>query len=208
MKKNFTAHILLACGALLGMSLSAVASAADAPKAAESCIACHGKDGNSTDTHVPNIASYSEEYLANTMKKYQNKERPCVEAEYQSGSKKGTKSDMCKIAAELSADDIAKVGEYFTAQTFVRTAQTTDPELVKKGKSLYKLKCYTCHSEDGSFPGDHAGILAGQKMAYVKQQTKFFKEGKRPMPKKMKPKMENLDDAEIEALVHYFGSIQ
>ena len=208
MRKNFTAQILLACSALLGMSMATTASAADAPKAAESCIACHGKDGNNTDAHVPNIASYSEEYLASTMKKYQNKERPCVEAEYLSGSKKGTKSDMCKIAAEVSEADIAKISEYFVAQTFVRTAQTTDPELVKKGKSVYKLKCYTCHSEDGSFPGDHAGILAGQKMAYVRQQTKFFKEGKRPMPKKMKPKMENLDDGEIEAIVHYFGSIQ
>lgn len=208
MKKKFTAHILFACSALLGMSMTTVASAADAPKAAESCIACHGKDGNSTDAHVPNIASYSEEYLASTMKKYQNKERPCVEAEYLTGSKKGTKSDMCKVAAEVSEADIAKISEYFVAQTFVRTAQTTDPELVKKGKSVYKLKCYTCHSEDGSFPGDHAGILAGQKMAYVRQQTKFFKEGKRPMPKKMKPKMENLDDGEIEAIVHYFGSIQ
>jgi sulfide dehydrogenase cytochrome subunit len=208
MKKINTGYILLACAAFTGMSLSTAASAADAPKAAESCIACHGKDGNSTDAHVPSIASYSEEYLSSTLKKYQNKERPCVEAEYLSGSKKGTKSDMCKIAAELSADDIAKIAEYFVAQTFVRTAQTTDAELVKKGKSVYKLKCYTCHSEDGSFPGDHAGILAGQKMAYVRQQTKFFKEGKRPMPKKMKPKMENLDDGEIEAIVHYFGSIQ
>lgn len=208
MKKKFTSHILFACSALLGMSIATVVSAADAPKAAESCIACHGKDGNSTDAHVPNIASYSEEYLVSTMKKYQAKERPCVEAEYLSGSKKGTKSDMCKVAAEVSADDINKIAAYFVEQTFVRTAQTTDPELVKKGKSVYKLKCYTCHSEDGSFPGDHAGILAGQKMAYVRQQTKFFKEGKRPMPKKMKPKMENLDDGEIEAIVHYFGSIQ
>lgn len=208
MKKKFTSHILFACSALLGMSMAAVASAADAPKAAESCIACHGKDGNSTDAHVPNIASYSEEYLVSTMKKYQAKERPCVEAEYLSGSKKGTKSDMCKVAAEVSADDINKIAAYFVEQTFVRTAQTTDPELVKKGKSVYKLKCYTCHSEDGSFPGDHAGILAGQKMAYVRQQTKFFKEGKRPMPKKMKPKFENLDDGEVEALVHYFGSIR
>lgn len=205
MKKN-TAQILLACCALLGMSLPA--TAADAPKAAESCIACHGKDGNNKEAAIPNIASYSEEYLVGTMKKYQNKERPCVETEYPGGSKKGSKTDMCKVAAEVSEADIAKIAAYFVEQTFVRTAQTTDPELVKKGKSVYKLKCYTCHSEDGSFPGDHAGILAGQKMAYVRQQTKFFKEGKRPMPKKMKPKFENLDDAEVEALVHYFGSIQ
>lgn len=208
MKRSTTGYILLACAALASLSLTTAASAADAPKAAESCIACHGKDGNSTDAHVPSIASYSEDYLGGSLKKYQNKERPCVESEYLSGSKKGTKTDMCKVAAELSADDIAKISEYFVAQTFVRTAQTTDAELVKKGKSVYKLKCYTCHSEDGSFPGDHAGILAGQKMSYVRQQIKFFREGKRAAPKKMKPKIEGLDDGEVEAVVHYFGSIQ
>jgi sulfide dehydrogenase cytochrome subunit len=207
MKKSTTGYILLACAAFAGLSLTTAASA-DAPKAAESCIACHGKDGNSADAHVPSIASYSEDYLSGSLKKYQSKERPCVESEYLSGGKKGTKTDMCKVAAELSADDIAKVSEYFVAQTFVRTAQTTDAELVKKGKSVYKLKCYTCHSEDGSFPGDHAGILAGQKMSYVRQQIKFFREGKRAAPKKMKPKIEGLDDGEVEAVVHYFGSIQ
>jgi sulfide dehydrogenase cytochrome subunit len=207
MKKSRTGYVLLACTALFGLSLSPAVSA-DAPKAAESCIACHGKDGNTADPNIPNIASYSEEYIGNSLKKYQKKERPCVEAEYPSGSKKGTKTDMCKIAAELSADDITKIGEYFVAQTFVRTAQTTDPELVKKGRSVYKLKCYTCHSDDGSFPGDHAGILAGQKMSYVRQQTRFFKEGKRPMTKKMKPKFDALEENEIEAIVHYFGSIQ
>jgi len=207
MKKNFAAHILLVCSALLGMSLSAGASAA-APKAAETCTACHGADGNSTDANVPSIASYSEEYIERSLTKYQKKERPCVESEYLSGSKKGTKTDMCKVASELSAADITQIGAYFVAQPFVRSAQTTDPELVKKGKSVYKLKCYTCHSEDGSFPGDHAGILAGQKMNYIKQQIKFFKEGKRQAPKKMLPKLEALSDGEVEAVIHYFGSIQ
>jgi sulfide dehydrogenase cytochrome subunit len=208
MEKNFTARTMLVCTALLGLALSASANAAEAPKVVESCFACHGKDGNSTDAHVPSIASYSEEYLASTLKKYQAKERPCVEAEYLSGSKKGSKSDMCKIAAELKESDVKQIGEFFVAQTFVRTPQPTDPQLVAKGKSVYKLKCYTCHNDDGTFPGDHAGILAGQKMAYLKQQIKFFKEGKREMPKKMKPKLEALDDSELEAVVHFFASVQ
>lgn len=208
MKKSRTGFVSLTLAALLGLSFSSAALAADMPKAVESCVACHGKDGNNTDANVPNIASYSEEYMSGSLKKYQNKERPCVETEILSGSKKGTKTDMCKVAAELSADDITKIGGYFVAQTFVRTAQTTDPELAKKGRSVYKVKCYTCHSEDGSFPGDHAGILAGQKMAYIRAQVKFFREGKRPAPKKMKPKIEGLDENEAEAVVHYFGSIQ
>jgi sulfide dehydrogenase cytochrome subunit len=45
-------------------------------------------------------------------------------------------------------------------------------------------------------------------MAYIRQQMKFFKEGKRPMSNKMKPKLEALDDAEIEAVINYFGSFK
>jgi cytochrome subunit of sulfide dehydrogenase len=198
----------LACTALLGMSLTGAALAADINKLIEPCASCHGKDGNSNEKDVPSIAGYSEEYLSRTLKRYQNKERPCVETEIRSGSKKGSKTDMCKIAAELSADDIAQIGEFFVAQTFVRTAQPFDAELARKGKSVHNKSCYTCHGESGSLPGDHAGILAGQKMAYLRQQIKFFKEGKRPMSKKMKPKLEALDDSEIEAVINYFGSIQ
>ncbi|MFZ2163088.1 MAG: c-type cytochrome [Sideroxyarcus sp.] len=208
MRKAQTGYVLLAGAALLGLSLATAASAADAGKLVETCFACHGKNGVSTDAKVPSIASYSVEYLAGSMKKYQKKERPCVEAEYLSGSKKGSKSDMCKIASGLSEDDVSQIGEFFAAQTFVRTPQAFDAELAKQGKSIHNTKCYTCHSDDGTLPSDNAGILAGQKMAYLRQQTKFFREGKRPMSKKMKPKLESLDDAQIEAVVHYYGSIQ
>jgi sulfide dehydrogenase cytochrome subunit len=57
-------------------------------------------------------------------------------------------------------------------------------------------------------PSDHAGILAGQKIAYLRQQIKFFKEGKRPMSPKMKPKLESLDDAQIEAVLNFYASQQ
>jgi cytochrome subunit of sulfide dehydrogenase len=204
------AHIgtaVLACTAMF-LSLSTAASAADVDKLVEPCFACHGKNGNNTETDIPNIASYSEEYLTGSLKKYKDKIRPCVESAIRSGNKKGSKTDMCKIAAELSASDIAKIGEYFVEQTFVRTPQQFDAELAKKGKSVHNKNCYTCHSESGSVPSDHAGILAGQKIAYLRQQIKFFKEGKRPMSKKMQPKLEALDDGEIEAVINYFASIQ
>lgn len=191
---------------LMGISLSA--SAAEASKVVESCFACHGKDGVSSEAKIPGIASYSDEYLVGSLKKYQKKERPCVETEYPSGSKKGTKTDMCKIAAGLSAADLSQLGEYFVEQTFVRTPQTFDAELAKQGKAVHSTKCYTCHAEGGSVASDHAGILAGQKMAYLRQQIKFFKEGKRPMSKKMQPKLESLDDAQLEAVIHYYGSQQ
>ncbi|MDD5057405.1 MAG: c-type cytochrome [Sideroxydans sp.] len=194
--------------ALFGLSLSTSASAADVTKLVEPCFACHGKEGVSTEANIPSIASYSEDYISSTMKKFQKKIRPCIETEIRSGSKKGTKTDMCKIAAGLSESDIGQIGEYFVAQTFVRTPQVFDAELANKGKSIHKRKCDTCHTESGTVSSDHAGILGGQKMAYLRAQIKSFKDGTRPMSAKMKPKLESLDDNEIEAVINYYGSVQ
>jgi sulfide dehydrogenase cytochrome subunit len=208
MKKQNNNYVVLACSALLGWSLSAVAFAVEVTPLIESCFSCHGKNGNSDDPEIPNIASYSEDYLGTTMKRYQKKERPCVETEIRSGSKKGEKTDMCKIAAGLSKDDIEQIGMFFVEQTFTRTPQTFDAALAKQGKKIHNKRCYTCHAEAGSVPSDHAGILAGQKMSYLKQQLKYFKEGKRPMNKKMKPKLEALEDGEIEAVINFYGSLK
>ena len=208
MTKTHTGYALLACAALFGMSLSNTASAADVAKLVETCFSCHGKDGASTETDVPSIASYSDKYLGDTLDKYQKKERPCVETEIRSGSNKGSKTDMCKIAKDLSEKDIEQIAEYFAGQTFVRTPQKFDAELAKKGKAIHKNKCENCHGESGTLPGDHAGILGGQKVDYLREQIKLFKEGKRPMSKKMKPKLEALSDEEIEAVINYYGSIQ
>jgi sulfide dehydrogenase cytochrome subunit len=208
MKKRCSSHFAVACSALVGLSISTAVLAADVGKLVEPCFSCHGKNGNSADPEIPNIASYSEDYLTKTLKRYQDKERPCVETEIRTGSQKGTKTDMCKIAAALSEDDITKLGEFFVEQTFERTPQAFDAELAKKGKSVHNKRCYTCHSEGGSQPSDHAGILAGQKMAYLREQLKFFREGKRPINKKMKPKLEATDDSELEAVINYYGSLK
>jgi sulfide dehydrogenase cytochrome subunit len=208
MQKECNSFIVLASSVLFGLSMSTAALAADVSKLVEPCFSCHGKNGNSADPDIPNIASYSEDYLTKTLERYQNKERPCVETEIRSGSQKGKKTDMCKIAAGLSEDDITKIGGFFVEQTFERTPQAFDAELAKKGKRVHNKRCHTCHSEGGSQPSDHAGILAGQKMAYLREQLKFFKEGKRFIKKKMKAKLDATDDSELEALVNYYGSLK
>jgi cytochrome c553 len=43
-------------------------------------------------------------------------------------------------------------------------------------------------------------------MPYLSDTLSDFKDGVRKMPKKMAAKMKDLDQAELEALVHYYGS--
>lgn len=206
--KHKIGYALMAGSVLFGLAMTTGASAADANKLAETCAGCHGKDGANTESDVPNIGGFSVKYFAMTMDHYKKKERPCVETKILSGDKKGTKSDMCQVVKDLSDDDIKLVAQYFSEKKFVRTAQKFDAALAAKGKSIHDKNCEKCHSEGASKADDDAGILAGQKMHYLKEQTEFFLAGKRPMHKKMKPKLEALSKDEVDAVLHYYGSLQ
>ena len=202
------AYALLAGGMLFGLAVAVGAWAGDANKLAETCANCHGKDGANAESDVPNIGGFSAKYFALTMEHYKKKERPCVETKIRSGDKKGTKSDMCQVVNDLSDDDIKQVAKYFSEKKFVRTAQKFDAALAAKGKSIHDKSCEKCHSEAASKADDDAGLLAGQKMHYLKEQTEFFLAGKRPMHKKMKPKIEALSKDQVEAVIQYYGSLQ
>lgn len=208
MKHKNIGYALLAGSMLIGSTIMNGAQAADINKLAESCAGCHGKDGANSESDVPNIGGLSAKYLAIVMDHYKKKERPCVEAKVRYGDKKGVKSDMCQVVSELSDDDIKQLTQYYSGKKFVRAAQKFDPTLAAKGKAIHDNSCEKCHSEAASKADDDNGILAGQKFAYLKEQTEFFLAGKRPMHKKMKPKLEALNKDEVEAVLHYYSSFQ
>jgi sulfide dehydrogenase cytochrome subunit len=199
---------LLASFVMSGMSSANPASAADVSKMIEPCFACHGKSGISSEAEVPSIAGYSEDYFVYSLELYQKKERPCIEAEYHAGSMKGQRTSMCEIVRGMSETEIEQMSEYFSDQEFIRSRQTYDVELAKKGEEIHLSKCDECHSKAGSSPSDNAGFLGGQKMDYLREQIKFVRDGKRFTSKKMRMRLEALGDDEMEAVVHYYGSIQ
>jgi sulfide dehydrogenase cytochrome subunit len=204
---EFTKCSLLAASVLLSLTLAGGTWAADAAKLAESCVDCHEKDGVSRESDVPTIAGMSASYLGETLTAYKNKERPCPEAKYKAGAKKGTKTDMCQATKDLGEGDIKKLADYYAAKKFVRAAQTADPALAKKGKAIHDQSCEKCHSEGGTVAED-GGILAGQWMPYLREQFKDYSAGKRPMAKKMKPKFQKLQPEDLEALINYYGSFK
>src|SRR3990172_8076628 len=206
MTRQTTRIALLAGAGLFSLSLASGAWGADVNKLVEGCANCHGKDGASTESDVPIIGGYSAVVLSDNLTAYKKKQRPCPETKYRSGDKKGQKTDMCQVAKDLSEADIKQVAQHFAGKKFVRAQQKFDPALAKKGKEIHERSCEKCHSEGGSLADDDAGITAGQWMPYLREQFKEFKTGKRPMAKKMKPKMDKLGPADIDALINYYGS--
>ena len=199
--------IKLRHAALLGLLMSGSAWADIAP-VLETCASCHGKDGASTESDIPIIGGYSAAYLSTSLANYKNKARPCPEVKYRAGAQKGQSADMCTIAGKLSDADATAVADYLSKKPFVRAKQTADAAKAEHGKQLHEANCMKCHEDGGSSPDDDAGILAGQWMPYVRHTFEEFSSGKRPIPKKMKPKFDELTKDDVEALVNYFGSIK
>lgn len=95
---------VLPMAALLLAPLVAVAKgnpAAGQEKAA-TCVACHGKDGHSTDPTYPNLAGQHENYLIKAL------------SDYRSGNR--SNPIMASFAANLSNQDIEDLAAWYASQ--------------------------------------------------------------------------------------------
>ena len=57
-------------------------------------------------------------------------------------------------------------------------------------------------------PDDEASMLGGQQMGYLRAAFGQFNDGSREQPSKMKEKLDALTADDLEALVHFYGSLQ
>ena len=194
--------------ALLGALSWSAGAAADVTAQLELCAGCHGKDGASSQSGVPVIGGYSAKYISDSLANYRGKSRPCPEAKFTEGAQKGQSTDMCSVAAKLSEADSLAVADALSKKPFVRAHQSADAAKAARGKQLHDTHCMKCHEDGGSSPDDDAGILAGQWMPYLRHTFEEFKSGARPIPKKMKPKFDELTPDDVDALVNFYGSIK
>lgn len=199
---------VLITSTVISLFIVSCAWSAEPSKLVDACVSCHGLNGANTESDVPNIGGYSQTYLLGTLDRFKNNLRPCSETNFRTGDKKGTKTNMCQIAKDLDDKDAEKIAEYFAAQKFVVIQQKFDPALAEKGKDIFRQNCIKCHSIEGEIGNDDAGILAGQKSDYLSLQIEQFVAGTRPMMKKMKPKLDRLDKADLDAVVQYLSSFK
>lgn len=202
--RNLPALFLIAFG--LGMAPSALADPARTFE--QQCAACHGRNGASTESNIPIIGGYSAKYLAESLRNFKKKLRTCAEVTIPAGPKKGQKSDMCKVVADLGDADMDALAKHIAAQKFVRAKQPFDAAKAQKGAAVYKLRCEKCHENNGASPDEDNGILAGQWMPYMRDQLVGFRTGKRPIDDKMKQRLDRVNKEEEEQLLHFFASQQ
>lgn len=181
------------------------ALAADLETLVKECNECHGPDGVSGHSDVPTIAGQSFLVLEDALLNYADEARKCVASEYYYGDTSRPAVTMCEVAAKLSEDDMADLAELYEALPFVAAKQEFDAALADQGAIIHERHCDRCHSENGSYAGDDAGLLAGQWTPYLRQTTMEFINGERPMPEKMSERMARLDEDDVESLLNFYA---
>ena len=136
-----------------------------------SCFLCHGAEGESASEVFPRLAGQNAEYIAKQLENFK------------SGKRKS--SAMAPMVAELSPEDMAALGRFYSSRPPHKEAPKDAP-LAAVGQYIYSQgnrfsgvpACASCHGPDGA--GSNAlPRLAGQHAAYLDNQLKQFNKRER-----------------------------
>lgn len=164
------------------------------------CGYCHGEDGNSVRTDVPNLAGQNPAYLLQQINKFATGERK----DYV----------MNSLAGKFSRDEQINLAMYYASQK--PKSNMVDQKLARQGRQIYQANCQSCHGVSGYGQQDYAR-LAGQKEAYItKTLLRFRNTGlQRAAPTaatrrsvQMEAISRRLSDKEIKSLAAYLAQIR
>ena len=198
---------ILSVFSIVALGLPALATA-DVGALMQGCNDCHGTDGVSQWSDMPSIAGIPEFVIADALYIYQDEARPCGESKYRMGDTSRAATTMCAVVADLSEDDIDALAAAYAEMGWTKAKQDFDAGKAAAGKAIHEAECDRCHSEAGTNAEDEASMLGGQQMGYLRTTFGQYKDGSREQPSKMKEKLDALSDDDVEALVHFYGSIQ
>ena len=172
---------------------AAVAQSVPLAERIESCAACHGEDGNSKMENIPSLAGQPAFFVLNQLILMRENVR-LVEA-------------MMPLVKDLKDADITALADHFAKLPPKPSEELIDPALVKRGAEIAgQRRCASCHLP--TLAGqDQIPRLAKQRVDYLIQSLKEFRESRRPGADTiMSGAVAGLSDADLTALAHYAAS--
>lgn len=195
------AHLSAGLGLLtllaLGMVLSSPAAHAgdvrSADMLAHTCAGCHGTDGASAGAAMPTIGGMEKTYLVNVLTDYKDGLRPST--------------IMGRIMRGYSEREIAAIASWFAARPWVSTDRPVDGDLAHRGEQVHLAHCETCHGDGGRGQDSKSPRLAGQWAPYIRHTLESCRaKGLSCKTRQGAERVLALDDADIDALAHYYES--
>lgn len=176
---------------LLADSSSRTAAIEAGRRASSFCSNCHGADGNSKLSEVPNLAGQNPIYLLNQVNKFYTGER---------------KDQWMEPAIRLlSETERLNIVAYYSAQRVVPpNSAAPNPQ----GAELFRTRCATCHGPQ-AHGGERFPRLAGQQITYIMLSLTRYRDrtGTRMEPE-MLAMTAALKDADIKALADYLSTLR
>ena len=167
------------------------AAVASGKKAAAFCVKCHGNDGNSELSEVPNLAGQNPTYLLNQVNKF-----------YTGARKDAWMEPAIKLLSEAERLNIVA---FFSSQT-VKAAGTMKSN--DAGAKLYKQVCTRCHGPQ-AMGDERIPRLAGQQLTYIiKALTNYRNRTGNRLEPEMLAMTAALKDSDIQAVAEYLSALQ
>jgi len=172
----------------------------------QTCVACHGADGNSVVPNWPKLAGQHESYLVKELKEYREGE-------------KGPRFEptMFSMTMNLTDQDIADLAAFYASNK--STLGMASQAYVSEGEKMYRggnlatgvTACTACHGPQGE--GNEAARfprLSGQHAQYIEDQLNAFRNGKRKnSPNGMMESIAHrMSDEEIKAVSSYIEGLR
>jgi len=161
---------------------------------AQTCFACHGAEGNSSNPAVPSIAGQPSQFIATALFFYRQGDRKDAQ--------------MSPVAANLTNADMNDLAAYFSGQEAAPPRHRSDPAKAAAGARLaQQFNCVQCHAR-ALVGQQHIPRLAGQQYEYLRTQLRGFKAGTRAdIDGNMTSAAQALTEKDIEVLVDYLAGL-
>lgn len=202
MKASLIGAMILALSGLVPLTTNAGDVAAGESKSAV-CAACHGLNGNSTNSAWPSLAGQHAGYTYKQLKDFKEGRR--------------NNASMTGMVAPLTDADMKNLAAYYESQQ--PKSVSFDTDMIATGESIYRggitetnvAACMGCHAPSGKGNGP-AGwpSLKGQHPEYLVAQLQNFKQGSRDNDtgKMMRNVVVRMSDMEMKAVAAYIAGIQ
>ncbi|MDH4101165.1 MAG: c-type cytochrome [Nitrospirota bacterium] len=161
---------------------------------ANDCIGCHGPDGNSLNSALPNLAGQPVPYLILSMRDYRDDRR---------------NHGAMKLALKgMSDKDIADIAAYFASrepvsQYLLKMQSSKESKPLAEGERIAKM-CDSCHGKKGNSTRPGVPNLSGLTARYLTEATIAYRDGawKHDVMREM---VSFLSDEDIEKVSLYYA---
>jgi len=161
---------------------------------AQSCVACHGANGNSASPLIPSLSGQPRQFIVSAL------------FQFREGKRKS--EPMSGIAANLSNADMNDLAAYFSAQQPAAAQNKTAQANVAQGRKIsVENNCVACHAAN-LMGQQHIPRIAGQQKDYLREQLRSFKASTRgEMDGVMTSAAQALSEADIDILADYLSGL-